>query len=761
VSDPTSVTCLLGELLRRPSRHPAPVLLLATDDDGSRVATALDRWAGSARPAPRAVLGPLDAAAGRGPGSDVAGAMESVRRRWEATSGPLRLTRWRRLDAALATPDAAPGTLAGALLDDVRAAYRRRPDRWGRAVRPLLVVDGRSGAAGVELVTALLAAREARDAALDPVVLAVTGDGWGGLLEGDGSPGRVVLGPCSPADLAAVAAAPATTGLVWVDARGAADFADLLARQLGPGHRATPSVRTVRAASAAAALLLVGAGTAGGVSLAAPPDGSPSTSAAPDGSCPANAPGVALSLDAQGECIGLTDSPRFGFGRKADPSTQAAMLAVLGGNRPIDARRDLTVIWLGALTCRSEPVFGQACVDRPYLAELQDMQALGYAQGAATGTTQSPRLHLVVANAGQDVAHAGDVAATIVARYRAGALGSRAVVVGVGDSRTVTRQAIGTLLDAGIPVLTGTLTADPDRPGRPFVDRPGYLQLSPPADQYASDTVQLLAPYLGSARATAARHGGPALIIYQQPLADGVTPDADDLFSVSQTRDTERAAADAHLVTRASSSLSELSRAACPQGDGSGRAVFFAGRWSRFRQFAQALGAACLVPPAVWSNDSVNRFMNNDTLRAGLGDIGWPLRYYSAGPQCTDLLPSAAGVEPPLEARTLLARMRRTDPTTCAAPDSQVGSHVTVLWDVVRLAGRLAAQLPLGPADLDRLALPTTALAEGSVTIAGGQVDRPVPLRPLCVLHIAQGPRSSGVCPTAFKDVYAAAPGRR
>jgi len=663
VSDPTSVTCLLGELLRRPSRHPAPVLLLATDDDGSRVATALDRW--------------------------------------------------------------------------------------GRAVRPLLVVDGRSGAAGVELVTALLAAREARDAALDPVVLAVTGDGWGGLLEGDGSPGRVVLGPCSPADLAAVAAAPATTGLVWVDARGAADFADLLARQLGPGHRATPSVRTVRAASAAAAL------------LAAPPDGSPSTSAAPDGSCPANAPGVALSLDAQGECIGLTDSPRFGFGRKADPNTQAAMLAVLGGNRPIDARRDLTVIWLGALTCRSEPVFGQACVDRPYLAELQDMQALGYAQGAATGTTQSPRLHLVVANAGQDVAHAGDVAATIVARYRAGALGSRAVVVGVGDSRTVTRQAIGTLLDAGIPVLTGTLTADPDRPGRPFVDRPGYLQLSPPADQYASDTVQLLAPYLGSARATAARHGGPALIIYQQPLADGVTPDADDLFSVSQTRDTERAAADAHLVTRASSSLSELSRAACPQGDGSGRAVFFAGRWSRFRQFAQALGAACLVPPAVWSNDSVNRFMNNDTLRAGLGDIGWPLRYYSAGPQCTDLVPSAAGVEPPLEARTLLARMRRTDPTTCAAPDSQVGSHVTVLWDVVRLAGRLAAQLPLGPADLDRLALPTTALAEGSVTIAGGQVDRPVPLRPLCVLHIAQGPRSSGVCPTAFKDVYAAAPGRR
>ncbi|MET0424145.1 MAG: hypothetical protein ABW046_09735, partial [Actinoplanes sp.] len=333
-----------------------------------------------------------------------------------------------------------------------------------------------------------------------------------------------------------------------------------------------------------------------------------------------------LRATASGDrCYGLLDTADPGvfatpaFGK--DPITTTLERRILAGNRPL-RDGDLTVVWLGALSCDPLPADRTRCADgRDYPSERDQLRAMLYAQTefAATG---GHRLHVVIADATQDVAHADDIAKLIIERRDA--LGPRLVVIGGGDSRDTTQQAINRLLDAGIPFIAPNLLADLGAPGRPFVDRPGYLQLAPANLAYAQDTV---------ARLTHRFPAGFRLDIYQHPNPTDqyTTSLVNDLLSAVKTA---KGATARHLPT-----MERIDDGICTaKTTGPPTVLFFADRWTRFNEFVQRVNEICghSRPRMVIADGSVSRFMANYQLRAA-SNADWPVDYYVGGPGCADL----------------------------------------------------------------------------------------------------------------------------
>jgi hypothetical protein len=321
-------------------------------------------------------------------------------------------------------------------------------------------------------------------------------------------------------------------------------------------------------------------------------------------------------------CYGLLDTAdpsafaRSSFGH--DPVTSALERAVLKNNRPV-RDGDLTVVWMGALSCTPAHPGVSSCADgRDYPAERDQLRALLFAQGHIAAS-HTHRLHVVIGDAGQDVAHVDDLATLIIERHQA--LGRRVAVVGGGDSRDTTQRAINRLLDAGIPFIAPNLLADLGAPGRPFVDRPGYLQLAPANLAYAQDTVARLAQHFPR---------GFRMNIYQHL-------DATDQYTTSLVNDMLAAV---RTVTGASarhvSTLDGIDASACTS------VLYFADRWTRFGDFVQRLNDVCgyARPQMVVADGSVGRFMANYQLRA-VSNANWPVDYYVGGPACAELQPGA------------------------------------------------------------------------------------------------------------------------
>lgn len=506
---------------------------------------------------------------------------------------------------------------------------------------------------------------------------------------------------------------------------------------------AGPARRRVLAAAAAVAVL-----AAAGLlvpQLWGQPDPAP-TSACP--ALPGDGGMTFVRAAADGECYGLADSalaadgPEAGFGR--DPVARRLQAKLFSSNRltlPVTAD-DLTVVWLGALSCPAYGADGTTCADgREYDAERQELQALQLAQ--SRGDLRG-RVHVVIANAGADMRHAQDVAALLVA-HRA-AFG-RLVVLGGGDSRAVTKTAIRTLVGAGVPVVAPELSSDDEGPGTPFVDAPGYLQLTGPNQAWASSAVSFVARYTPP--------GGRQLLVYH-------VPDPSDLYAESLARDLQFAARDeprtAAQPARIIGSAAEIPRTVCLDqagGQGAGgdtpAALFFADRWNTFGALADRLTELCGArgPALVIGNDSVNRFMTNDAARSAVR-APWPLAYFTNGVQCAEV-EAAARRDPGGEAAALLAAtrtlLRACDP---AAGSQQMGDGVSRFWDAVALADKV---VPGGGG---------TALADvvfdganGRVTVRDGRVVRDPKNRPqlLCVLTVDRsgtGDRSVANCDRAF-----------
>jgi len=468
--------------------------------------------------------------------------------------------------------------------------------------------------------------------------------------------------------------------------------------------------------------------------------------------------GPSAVVRADGACYGFTDSAAVGlredflFGR--DPQAEDLQQRIFSLNVPVKLGpprdTDLTVIWLSALSCTTYGAAVGTCADgRDYQAEREDLQGLLLAQDrGAKGL--GPRIHVVLADAGENVQYADRVAELIVS-HRSD-FGQRVVAIGGDDSRTVTRRAINTLLDAGIPFIAHTLNADTDHPGQPFVTRPGYLQLGPSTKAYADDAIGWLSKRYPTLVGQ--------LVIYQEP-------NPDDLYTTSLVADV-KAAADAStqpvIKTIDATGLSQLGPSICrstpaPSSQTATTTfVFFAARWSSFPAFVRRINDLCGAsgPQLVMSDGSVSRFMNNDVQRQRTLSP-WPLAYYTNGYQCSDLLAQNSPGATQLidEAASVLSLDCRHG--------GQVGAQVAPVWDAVILADTLLGSR--NPDDLSTLQgfSPLSGKVgsrNGAVTVSRGQVDpgTGIPVTRLCVEHLDRSPRSAAACDVAFPPAVPGGP---
>ncbi|WP_345540218.1 hypothetical protein [Phytohabitans rumicis] len=456
-----------------------------------------------------------------------------------------------------------------------------------------------------------------------------------------------------------------------------------------------------------------------------------------------------LRATADGDrCYGLLDTADPGvfatpaFGR--DPVTTALEHRILTNNQPL-REGDLTVVWLGALSCDPLPADATRCADgRDYPSERDQLRALLFAQTqiADAGTH---RLHVVIADATQDVRHADDIAKLIIERREA--LGPRVVVIGGGDSRDITQRAINRLLDAGIPFIAPNLLADLGAPGRPFVDRPGYLQLAPSNMDYAGDTADRL------------KHRFPngfRLDIYQHidPTDQYTTSLVNDLLAAVKPT--------AGATARHLSNLDRIDDTACAaHADGPPTVLYFADRWTRFADFVRRINDVCghSRPQLVIADVSVSRFMANYQLRA-VSNADWPVDYYVGGPGCSDLTPEMfTTLTEQMDASRDVLNLDPGETFACAgragnAQDGQLlnactldaaakltsqpcrpndlGTYLISMWDAVLLADAVLPDRP--PAGKDYLtSLETTAtpLTTGVLaTVREGRLSAPtIPVR--------------------------------
>ncbi|GIE74964.1 hypothetical protein Aph02nite_09140 [Actinoplanes philippinensis] len=425
-------------------------------------------------------------------------------------------------------------------------------------------------------------------------------------------------------------------------------------------------------------------------------------------------------------CYGLLDTADAGvfaataFGR--DPVTTALERRILAANRPLEPA-DLTVVWLGALSCDPPPGGGTGCADgRDYPSERDQLRAMLFAQKHIEDTTDH-RLHVVIADATQDVRHAGDIAKMIIEQRDA--LGPRLVVIGGGDSRDTTQTAISSLLGAGIPFIAPNLLADFGAPGRPFVDRAGYLQLAPPNLEYATDTAVRLSDEFPD---------GYRLDIYQQP-------NATDLYTTSLVNDLLAAVApNDRASTRHLPALDRIDETICDDTDGPPTVVYFADRWTRFADFVQRIKEVCghARPRLVIADGSVSRFMANYQMRA-VSMADWPVDYYVGGPGCSALTESSLTVlTGQIQHFHDLFGMAKEDRFTCAdrAPEAAASGE---LRDACTLdaAAKMTSQ-PCLPNDLGGFLLPAwdaVVLADALLPNTGRD-SRPAPADYLAGLKV-------------------------
>ncbi|TCC00175.1 hypothetical protein E0H26_00245 [Micromonospora zingiberis] len=445
-----------------------------------------------------------------------------------------------------------------------------------------------------------------------------------------------------------------------------------------------------------------------------------------------------------GRCYGLLDTADPGVFATAafggDPVTVELQRQILAKNRP-QRDDDLTVVWLGSLSCDPLPTDKTRCADgRDYPSERDQLRALLLMQEqmAPKDENEGGALHVVIADATQDVRHADEVAKIIVERERE--LGPRRVVIGGGDSRDVTQRAINRLLDAGIPFIAPNLLADLGAPGKPFVDRDGYLQLAPPNLEYAKDTV---------ARLQERYRDGFRLDIYQHVEATDqyTTSLVNDLLTAVRTAS---GASARHLA-----SLDRIDETACTGSSRQGppTALYFADRWTRFADFVRRVNEVCghSQPQLVIADVSVSRFMANHQLRA-VSNADWPVNFYVSGPGCMSLprstyellrgqveeardrlglRPGAAfeclgreqHPEPGKDRRacTLDASAKLTS-QPCEAND--LGTYLIPTRDAVLLADALVFPDP-STSGLDGLYAAKTWLSTGAAaSVTGGRLDR-------------------------------------
>lgn len=392
---------------------------------------------------------------------------------------------------------------------------------------------------------------------------------------------------------------------------------------------------------------------------------------------------IALRL-VDGECIGYSDNAGHVFNQ--DPgqdALRAVQERIFRQNDEVDRvwagsdrRRPLmTLVYLGIMTGqRTGPN------EVSYVSEREELEGMAVAQyarmKASASTDGQALLRIVIANGGRQMRYAEETVELLaeLADRDPTVVG----VIGLVESRTSTARALHRLNEIGLPAIAPTLSAD-----GLYRNSRLYLQMvAPNADQAA-----LVAGYAADVLGVTDAHvhyttGDDSRLVddlYVNTLVEGVSQRFGDRAVISQFRFGDSLAHECGY-------------------DGM---LFFAGRYSEFDEFLEALRGCAGNPPAhLVADDSVNRYMANHQLRANApGNL--PVAYVSKAAlgTCTRLRADAANDEVRRGFLDLIARDDLLEPPRCTSGDSpRVGERVALAYDasmmliqaVEQLAGRIA-----------------------------------------------------------------------
>lgn len=582
--------------------------------------------------------------------------------------------------------------LVDTFLEDLRRAYRRRPWRPRAARRTTYLVallDGITGDNGGEGLLRLVNDVRNETDAFDPLLL-VCGS-------------REVPGPAADAPVQVwsapqarngyrywcqqlVADSPARTPIAWY--LPVEIPATPLAAPDGPVTEANrayvdeqQALLLVRRFAAAAAPFwsrrwastVVSMGLAVCLALAflprlsatATPDGCPGASVRTVLESVPGSPGLG--------CIGFTDG-RLEAGSGGNPFRTAPSelvtltTAIFEQNRQVDRlvaerhRLAFTIVYLGQITgIPTDKAYG-------YASDVEELTGLRLAQARGINdarTDPSPLIRIVVANAGYQMRYAKRAAELVVALKRREP--AVLAVLGLVESRATTSDALAVFQSNGLMSVVPTLSAD-TLPQRSHF----HLQIAPPNRTQA----RLVAAFLR--REAALRTGG------RRPIRT---------IRVLYTTGGTSLAEDTYVDTLTSGLVAEL--AALP-GDafdgerhdwaqqptalpcGPGAVAVFAGRYSEFRSFLDAV-SRCPVPPAVIGNDSTSRFMASPDFRQTAPNL--PLLFVAKGylASCAALAENSSG------ARGQFLRLARDELKACGPDGKPIGEKVGLAYDAANL----------------------------------------------------------------------------
>ena len=305
-----------------------------------------------------------------------------------------------------------------------------------------------------------------------------------------------------------------------------------------------------------------------------------------------------------GQCIGYSDSSYFRFNdQPGQERLRHIQDTIFEQNRTVRDRWEkgnrirpyITVVYFGELTGRQADENEEA-----YAAEREELEGLAVAQydgiQEPASLAEIPLLNIMIANGGFQMEYASQAVDMIadLAAEDPKVVG----VIGLDESRTSTAGALRKLNEIGLPLIGPTLTAD-------YIDKNSrlYLQLSAPNREHA----RMIGEYSKQALKVS---------------------DAQLYWTVGVGSDFER---DLYVKTLVDDLTGALPRDFGIKVDNKGKfdgslnhdvcgyqgMVIFAGRWTEFPSFLNALNDECgsNQPLHVIADDSVERYMENPTLR--------------------------------------------------------------------------------------------------------------------------------------------------
>ncbi|MGH3974111.1 MAG: hypothetical protein ACRDS9_12430, partial [Pseudonocardiaceae bacterium] len=384
-----------------------------------------------------------------------------------------------------------------------------------------------------------------------------------------------------------------------------------------------------------------------------------------------------------GQCIGYSDSSYFRFNDqpgqerlryvqdKIFAQNQIARDHWEQGNR---TRPYVTIIYLGIFTGREA-----APTEEAYSAEREDLEGLAVAQFRSIdepATSSFPLLNIVIANGGQQMKYV-DVAVDMIGDLAA--QDPKVVgVIGLDESRDTTAAALARLNEIGLPVIATTLSAD-------YLDRNSrlYLQLAAPNREQAIMMAEYARQVL---RVSAAR------VYWTTGVQSNIT---EDLYVQTLVDDLELTFRDYDITV---DHIGEF-RGAVSGVCGYPGVVIFAGRWSEFRLFLNALAVECGPnrPLHVMADDSVNRYMANPKLRENAPST-IPVTYASksALATCEHLQGAQSRGE---DAAALFLKLIQENgllsPPRCGPEREPVGQRLGLAYDATMLILRAVQDLGL------------------------------------------------------------------